>query len=216
MKTLKISAIILLSTLIVSCGKTNKTNNSDRKPVNKEITETTKSEKPNYSIKSGIVEYTTKMMNMDVSQTLYFDDYGAKKSTVMVMDIMGQNVTTITITKDGYVYTFNPDKKTGTKTAVKRNQDANIDFKNLSKEMEKKMNLKNLGRENFIGKVCDKYSIDYTDMQMKGTFLVWEGIALKTDVKVSSTTMLIIAKKIQENAAIPADKFEVPSNIKFQ
>jgi hypothetical protein len=216
MKTSKIFAIALLSTLIASCGKTNKTNNSDRKPVNKEITETTKSEKQNYSIKSGIVEYTMKMMNMDVSQTLYFDDYGAKKTTVMIMKIMGQTVTTITITKDGYVYTFNPDKKTGTKTAVKRNQDANIDFKNLSKEMEKKMNLKNLGRENFIGKVCDKYSIDYTDMQMKGTFLVWEGIALKTDVKLSSTTMLIIAKKIQENAAIPADKFEVPSDIKFQ
>jgi hypothetical protein len=216
MKALKNLTIILLLTLIVSCGKTSKTKNPNEKPANNETSVTTKSEKQNYTIKSGIVEYTTKMMNMDVSQTLYFDDYGAKKSTVMAMDIMGKTVTTITITKDGYVYSFNPDKKTGTKTAVKSKQDTNIDFKNLSKEMEQKMNLKNLGKENFIGKNCDKYSIDYTDMQMKGTFLVWEGIALKTDVKVSSTTMLVIAKKIQENAVIAANQFEVPADIKFQ
>ena len=41
------------------------------------------------------------------------------------------------------------------------------------------MNLKKEGTEEFLGKTCEKMSIDYKKMQMKGNFLVYKGIALK-------------------------------------
>jgi len=154
-------------------------------------------------------------MGMDVAQMLYFDDFGAKEVNEMVIDMGGMKITTVSLMKDGYMYSYNPVEKTGTKVSVSVRGNANIDFNNLSEEMEKKMNLKKIGKETFAGKTCDKYSIDYVEMSMTGTFLVWEGIALKTEAKVSSMEMQMTAKNVKENADIPAEKFEVPTDIQF-
>lgn len=215
MKILKSLSVLLILVLLASCGsKTSKKENPAETSVSG-TAQDLKTGKQKYGIKSGIVEYTSTVMGMDVKQILYFDDFGAKEVNEMVMDMVGMKITTVSLLKDGYMYSYNPVEKTGTKVSISGSGNANIDFKNLSKEMEKKMNLKKIGKETFAGKTCDKYSIDYVEMSMTGTFLVWEGIALKTDAKVSSMEMKMTAKSIKENADIPAEKFEVPSDIQF-
>jgi hypothetical protein len=202
-------AFMASATLLFSCkSKTSETAATIENPAATE----TATLKGKYAIKSGIVEYKTQMMGMNMKQTLTFDDYGAKEATDVEMDMMGVKMHTVTITKDGFIYTLDLEKKTGTKISGKS---PDIDFENLSEEMVKDMNLKKEGTEEYLGKTCEKMSIDYTKMKMKGTFLVYKGIALKSDTDMGTMKVKLTGEKFEENPSIPASKFEIPADIKI-
>jgi len=211
MKTTKLITLALLAsaTLLFSCkSKTSETAATIENPA---ATETV-TPKGKYAIKSGIVEYKTRMMGMDMKQTLTFDDYGQKEATDVEADMMGVKIHTVTITKDGFIYTLDMEKKTGTKISGKS---PDIDFENLSEEMVKDMNLKKEGTEEYLGKTCEKMSIDYTKMKMKGTFLVYKGVALKSETDMGTMKVNLIGEKFEENPSIPASKFEIPADTKI-
>lgn len=206
-------AILASLTMLFSCkSKTNETAASSENPTEA----TTETAKGKYAIKSGIVEYKTQMMGMDVLQTMYFDDFGKKEAQEVKMEMMGVKMHTLTITKDGFIYSLDMMKKTGTKTEEMGAMTQNIDFQNLSEELAKDMDLKKLGTEEFLGKTCDKMSIDYKKMAMKGTFLVYKGIALKSENEMGGMKVNLIAQKFEENPIIPNDKFEVPADFKME
>lgn len=202
-----ISALIFAVVLFSCSGKS-----SDSTTKTEPGASASKVSKGKYAIKSGIVEYKTSMMGMDMKQTLTFDDYGAKEATDVEMDMMGVKIHTVTITKDGFIYTLDMEKKTGTKISGKS---PDIDFENLSQDMVKDMNLKKEGTEEYLGKTCEKMSIDYTKMKMKGTFLVYKGVALKSETDMGTTKINLVGEKFIENPEIPAQKFEVPDDIKI-
>ncbi|MFO7671985.1 MAG: hypothetical protein R6W31_20170 [Bacteroidales bacterium] len=164
--------------------------------------------KGRYAIKSGIVEYKTEVMGMAGKQTSTFDDYGNLEVIETTMEMMGIKINTVTLMRDGYIYTFDMENKTGTRIV---GNSPNIDFENLSDEMAQDMNLKKTGTETFLGKNCDNMSIDYTKMNMKGNFLVYKGVPLKIDTDMGTMKMILVGEKFEENPAIPAGKFEIPS-----
>jgi len=215
MKKNKLIALALLSTatLLFSCKS--KTPETTATPENLAASETS-TPKGKYAIKSGIVQYKTEMMGMEVMQTLTFDDYGKKEATDVEMEMMGVKIHTVNLTKDGFIYNLDMVKKTGTKSPEVNIANASIDFENLSEEMVKEMDLKKLGTEEFLGKTCEKMSIDNKKMSMKGTFLVYKGIALKSETDMGSMKMNLLAEKFEENPTLPAEKFEVPADIKIQ
>lgn len=97
MKPLKIIllALITISLGFVSCK--NKT--SDKATTTENNTESaTATPKGKYAIKSGIVEYKTNMMGMDMKQVLTFDNYGKEEVTEMIAEMMGVKIHTITLT----------------------------------------------------------------------------------------------------------------------
>ena len=213
MKTNKLITLALLASvaLLFSCkSKTSET----ATPENPAASETS-TPKGKYAIKSGIVQYKTEMMGMEVMQTLTFDNYGKKEATDVEMEMMGVKVHTVNLTKDGFIYNLDMVKKTGTKSPEVNIANASIDFENLTEEMVKEMELKKLGTEEFLGKTCEKMSIDNKKMGMKGTFLVYKGVALKSETDLGSMKMNLLAEKFEENPTIPAEKFEVPSDIKI-
>ncbi len=214
MKTSKLITLALLSTatLLFSCkSKTSETAATSENPAASE----TSTPKGKYAIKSGIVQYKTEMMGMEVMQTLTFDDYGKKEATDVEMEMMGVKIHTVNLTKDGFIYNLDMVKKTGTKSPEVNIANASIDFENLSEEMVKEMDLKKLGTEEFLGKTCEKMSIDNKKMSMKGTFLVYKGIALKSETDMGAMKMNLLAEKFEENPTIPDAKFEVPADIKI-
>jgi hypothetical protein len=79
----------------------------------------------------------------------------------------------------------------------------------------KDMNIKKIGTEVFLGKTCDKMSIDYKDIKMKGTYLVYKGIPLSMDSEIGTMKMKMDAEKLVENPNVPADKFDIPADIVF-
>ena len=204
--------IVFVFTAIVSCKNTSSTKEASADP--KELNSANPAaNKERYAIKSGIVEYNTQVMGMDVKQTMTFDNYGKLDIQEVKMDIMGTQIHTVTLTRDGYIYNLDMVKRTGTKSIVTSMNNANIDFENLSEEVIKEMDLKKLGTEEFLGKTCEKMSIDYKKGGMKGTYLVYKGVALLVDTDMGSMKMRLVAEKFIENPEIPASRFEIPSDI---
>ena len=210
---MKKTFIPLLFTLFfaVSCQN----NPSTSSGSDSTATESQSAPKGKYAVKSGIVEYKTQMMGMEMNQTMTFDDYGNKEAIDVMMEMMGVKVHNVTINKEGFTYNLDMEKKTGTKVATNPMASANIDFQNLTEELKTEMNLKKEGTEEFLGKTCDKISIDYTKMQMKGSFLVYNGVALKAEMEMSSMKIVLEALKYEENVDVPADKFDVPADFKI-
>jgi hypothetical protein len=215
MKTNNLLSLAIMASLVMlfSCkSKTSETTSLTENPT-EAVTETPKGK---YAIKSGIIEYKTQMMGMEMKQVLTFDDYGSKEVTEVMAEMMGTKIHTVTLRKDGFIYSFDMVKKTGTKKPVPAMDNTNIDFQNLTEEMVKDMKLKKEGTEEFLGKTCEKITIDYTEMEMKGTYLVYNGVALKVDTDMGAMKMNLVAEKFEENPSIPAEKFEVPADIKIQ
>lgn len=214
MKTTKffpLFALIMLLALFSCKNKTATTSagNNEEKSAVENLS------KGKYAIKSGIVEYKANVINMEQTQTITFDDYGAKQVTQAKMEMMGMKINQYTLIKDGYIYSFNKEKKTGTKHPVAAEK-SDIDFQNLTEEIKEKMKIKKIGEETFLGKPCVKYSIDNEKLKMKGVYWVWNGIALKMDVDMGGMKMVLETVKIEENPNIPANTFDVPSDIKFE
>jgi hypothetical protein len=213
MKT-RFLALSIILCCILSCKNQSSDNTGTENNVS-EVAAKAGDEAPKgkYAIKSGIVVYKTQMMGMEVKQTLSFDDYGKKEVTDVMMEMMGTKIHTVSLTKDGFIYNIDMVKKTGTKSPEVSANNTNIDFQNLTEEMTKEMNLKKEGNEMFLGKNCEKMSIDYTKMKMKGTFLVYRGVALKVDTDLGTMKMKLEAEQFEENPTIPAEKFEIPADI---
>ncbi len=211
MKALNLLVIISLLFFTFSC-KTKGPQTEEQTATEQKTELTVKKGKHKYEIKSGIVEYKTQTMGTNVVQTLYFDDYGAKEANEIAMEIAGIKSNTRSITKDDYMYNLDLTTKTGTKTKTFATSDADINFSELTDEMVKRMNLQKVGSEDFAGKTCDKYTIDYKDLSMKGSFLVWKGVPLKSEVDLSTIHTTMEAKNFQENVAVPAEKFEIPAD----
>ena len=204
--------ILFVFTTIVSCKNASSTKEASIDPKELNSANSTVN-KERYAIKSGIVEYNTQVMGMDVKQTMTFDNYGKLDIQEVEMDMMGTKIHTVTLTRDGYIYNLDMVKRTGTKSIVTSMNNANIDFENLSEELIKKMDLKKLGTEEFLGKTCEKMSIDYKSGGMKGTYLVYKGVALLVDTDMGSMKMKLVAEKFIENPEIPSSKFEIPADI---
>jgi len=202
--------------LIVMTAMSCKNASSDKS----QATTDTKSEAPaeskakgKYAIKSGIIEYKTTVMGFEATQTTYFDDFGALEANYVSMEIMGTKSENLTLNKENYIYTIDLVNKTGTKTYASPN--SNINFETLTDQAIMDWKLKKEGKETVMGKECDKWFMDNDDMSMKGYYWVWKGVALKVDLDMSISKMLMEATKFEENASIPAGKFEIPADIVF-
>ncbi|HNZ67779.1 MAG: hypothetical protein WBK43_04245 [Prolixibacteraceae bacterium] len=208
MKT-KVLLVLLSVVLLVSC-------NRKPAPAGKDSDHASEAgSKGRYALKSGIVDYKSTMMGFDATQTLYFDDYGNKEVTESYMDIMGTKTTNVMLSKDGTMYNFDPENKTGMKSPAMPQMNQ-LNFGALTDEVIKEWNLKEEGTETFLDKECTKYSMNNTSLNMKGYYWVWKGIVLKMDLEMATSGMVMEATNIQENAEVPAEKFEIPADIVFQ
>ena len=181
-----------------------------------------------YSVKSGIITMEMDMMGQAVVQEIYFDDYGAKKATVMNM--RGQKTRNIVV--DGKTVMVNDEEKTamtmpsmgpggpggGPGFGPGAGMGSDINFLNLDEKTIKKNKIKELGEEEIIGLPCKKYS--YRVMMMGGamTTYVWvyKGITLKTSMKTDFGEMGMAATKLQEDVEIDPAMFVVPEGVTIQ
>ena len=173
-----------------------------------------------YEIKSAIISKTIEMMGQKIEGVQYVDDYGKKESVTINMPMQGVPgafVRTRTINKIDTIYTINLDYKTGTKTAMPNAIDQ-INYLKITPEMREKQNIKELGKEEVAGKLCDKYSLEISQAGQKAsaTTWVWKGIVLKSVISVSGITMTEAATDIKENVAVDADNFNISNDIVFK
>ncbi|MBC8173145.1 MAG: hypothetical protein H7X71_04490 [Chitinophagales bacterium] len=175
-----------------------------------------------YQIKSG--KYTTKSKNemmsmaMDNYTITYFDDYGNKELTenVTKMEMSGHTIEThnFSLIKEQIIYSWDADKKTGTKYSIKDLMNKNIDYEALGEDMKKQYNYKELGMETILGRECKKISVEISP-GVGSVACIWKGITMRSETSVSGTQMITEVTDLQENVTIDGLKLEIPANITF-
>ena len=172
-----------------------------------------------YESKSGIVTYETTVsvsgMTIKSKQILYFDDYGVKEcQEEYKMENGAYVLDKMDFVKDGFRYIISPSQKTGVKTKAQGTGVAakfDMDEATTLKDSQ----FKKIGDETVCGKLCNGFSMVTPSGNIK--MYGWNKVTLKTitdspEMKMSTTT---IATKVEENVAIPAGKFEIPTDVKL-
>jgi len=159
---------------------------------------------------------TSEIFGKAQDMVLYFDDYGLIEYSETTGEIMGFSVHNIQIRKDGYFYNIDMTKKTCKKTRIgEENTPQNMNFSNLTQSMIQDLHIEKKGTEEFIGKTCDVWAIDHQEMKMRGTYLVWKGITLKTEMEASGMIIRMKATSIDITSPLPKGIFDVPSDVKI-
>ena len=156
-----------------------------------------------FGIKSGSYKTEMDMMGQTITNTTYFDDYGAKTCTSISM--MGMEM--MQISKDGKSYLVNK----GEKTVQEMPAQESINYLNLTDEMIKKFKVKETGKETVSGKDCTIYTAEISQMGQtaKATVSVWNGFVMKSSIDMGGFAMTQKVVEVNEGP-VDAALFEVP------
>lgn len=180
-----------------------------------------------YGVKSGVYTMSMAFGDNEMITEYYFDNYGLKTAQVQEgggMMGMGQEGKTRTITdKDGATIRINDEAKTATKFPAGGPMGgfgggrAQINWNNLTDQVKKDNNIKELGKETIAGKECTKYSMTTEGFQgpQEQTVWIYKGIQLKNEMSSDFGTFGATCKKFEEKD-VPASMFEVPAGIKVE
>ena len=156
-----------------------------------------------YGIKSGSYKTEMDMMGQTITNTTYFDDYGAKEATAMNM--MGMEMTQLS--KDGKMYFVNKAEKSVQEMPAQQS----INYLNLTDDVVAKNKVKEIGTETVSGKDCTVYTAEISQMGQtaKATVSVWNGFAMKTSIDAGGFAITTKIVEINEGP-VDAALFEVP------
>lgn len=168
----------------------------------------------------------------EMSEKIYFDDYGRKTATVSTY---GERVTRTVAIGDS-TYTINDTENTATVMPVfggrggrgggfgmgmmggaQIGQIGQIDWLNLDKKTIKRNKIKELGEETVAGVTCKKYSMSPSNQMgftQNITICVYEGIPLSTVTESDWATTSQTAVAFEANANVPESMFTLPEGCK--
>jgi VCBS repeat-containing protein len=167
-----------------------------------------------YDVKSGIVtlESVMKIGKTEIKQTMivYFDDFGAKecKETYQNGKLVGA------VFSDGqWVYGVDHTQKTANKKEkAYRGTELRVDITDMGTQQDVASGkVKKAPPMTVAGKECEVIQANKT------LYAGWKKVMVYMQSDTSSmvkTTMK--ASKIEENASVPASKFQVPAGYKLQ
>ena len=181
-----------------------------------------------YGVKSGVITMSMDMMGNEMITETYFDNYGLKTAQVSeggMMGMGGEGKTRTITDKDGAQIRINDAEKTATKfpaggmgMGFGGGNRAQINWNNLTDQVKKDNNIKELGKETIAGKECTKYSMTTEGFQgpQEQTVWIYKGIQLKNEMSMGDFgTFGSTCKKFEEKAVDPA-MFEVPAGVKVE
>jgi len=174
-----------------------------------------------YLVESGIVEYEMSGMQKG-TETVYFDRWGWReaKYTNSELSIAGisRKESKLSLMDGEWLYTIDLERRTGTKIkntllpqfieAAKRKDQSMTE---MGEEMMRNMGGEKMGTEQIAGKPCEIWVMK----KMGSRTCVWNGVTLRTEVTMAGMQMTSTARRFEDNAGIPADKFAIPGDIKI-
>lgn len=212
------TAIISVTNLFFSCGffsneeKTDKSHEIGMLPA----------EDRKYTLKSAIIKLKSakQILGSDIETTIYLDDYGDKYCNITDTKLKYKNTTIVTssisITRNDYTYTYNPEKMTGTKSENKGNfNPMHIDFASMDKQSLDANGIRKVGETECLGRICEVYLMENEALEMSGRYEVWNKIPLKFSTRIGSSQMEMYAVDVLESPDIPEKIFEIPETIEF-
>lgn len=214
MKTIQFLIFIISAFMLISCGGGNKTNtlSSDSTAVATQTPSDVKTATvKKYPIKSAIVTFDNDRMGTKQKTILYFDDYGAKE----VIEKYEGNTVSETDLCDGQTrYKVIFEKKKAFSSGIcNRGVAYKFNWKEASLG-DKKYKPTKLGNRDVAGKDCEAFSLETES----GTTIYagWNNICLYLEIKSQYGAITMKAVKIEDNVAIPAEKFKVPTGFEVK
>lgn len=167
-----------------------------------------------YPFISGVVEY---QLNGSTTgkQITYWDEYGNKEATFISSEtkLFGRisKTTKSIVTHGDVVFEWTDDDNNIYKTDnpffafCNEGNLYNLSALELSEKYMQLQGFIKIGEEDILGKNC----IVYNGL---GKYWIWNGLLLKTEVKVLKQTDIAIATKIRTNIAVSPSIFNLPQN----
>ncbi len=214
MKTKYCLVVLTIAALFISCKSgTEVKTESDTTAVSQvnetEITETASVKK--YGIKSGIVTFDIIMMDTKHKLILYFDDFGAREAEEKYD---GENIEEISLCDGQNMYNIRPaDKVAFTSGACYRGIAYRFAWDEISEE-DQNTRAKKRPNMTVAGKDCESFSFDMGSTST--VYAGWKNICLYQKTESEYGDVVRQAVRIEENAIIPARKFQVPSGYEIK
>lgn len=175
-----------------------------------------------FSLNSVIVSLksTAPLAGSDVYTKIYIADSGRKYCSVTDTKLTYQEheivSTEISVTTNGFIYTYNPEKRTGIKYVnTKKSHPLIIDFASLDLLQMEAQGIEYNGKETILGKECQVFTLNKPELKMEGRYCVWQTIPLRYRTIIGDLDLEMVATKVEENVSIPKNIFLIPDNIKF-
>lgn len=153
-------------------------------------------------------------------ENLYMDNYGLLqcKMTQTKTKVFGQTseAASVEVTKDFYIYKWDPKTRIGTKIkntlAEDLMKDPNFDPEEFGNRSMEALGFEKTGTETISGKPCEVWK----GLGGTSTIWVWRGLNIKTEMKMMGTKTTCTANVIKVDQGVPSGKFDISSDVKFQ
>jgi hypothetical protein len=169
-----------------------------------------------YPFRSAIIVMENSLI--DGEQVMYVDDHGRLTATytTVEMTMFGQTtrMRSVELYRDGWQYAIDLDERTGTKTrrATPMSVSRTPDVAKLTAEMKERYKLRELGTRQFLGRTCEGYEMEA--MGMKVATWSWNNIPMYSETDMGGAEPLVLrVTSLETDVAVPAEKFEIPSDI---
>lgn len=158
-----------------------------------------------YDMKSCIAKKITTTSGHETEGTVYVDNYGAFECDIQTIDVPGFITYDMgVVTRKDRIWTFNVNEG---KVQSKESPNPLGDFNLLevTDEMAKKYEMKDLGEEEYLGKKCRKisYVVIQNRKRVDWTAWVYKGFPLKCVIKQGRRESVVEVVDFQENVPIP-------------
>jgi len=210
MKKTSLTMLLMLSLLLTACGGADDGASDD-------VEDAASSDMKRYGVESGMVEYELSGSKTG-TKTIYWDNWGMREATYQdsVIEVSGMTIPdkNVTIMDGDWMYSYNPDDRTGTKmvnTMIKQilENSGEDDLGELGLHMLKGMGGKKVGTESIAGKTCDLYEVSSMSTQT----CVWKSVTLKTEANLAGMNITELATIVDTSTAVPEEKFTLPEDI---
>jgi len=172
-----------------------------------------------YPFKTAEIEYTYEG-NSTGKQNLYIDNYGWLQCTIeqTVSKAFGQktekNEAKVTKGLDIFLWDLKTRKGSKLHNSLAENlmNDPNFDPEEFGKLTMESLGFEKKGTETIHGKVCEIWK----GLGGMTTIWMWNSLAMKTEIKMLGTKTIWTATTIKIDAGVPAGRFALPADIKFE
>ncbi|MCX8094565.1 MAG: hypothetical protein N3E50_10440 [Candidatus Goldbacteria bacterium] len=160
---------------------------------------------------------TGKDKPITIEQIIFYKDDKMRTEAVMQDPSTGQKQNTITIIDDKFIYSYDKDKKQGTKISIESNSLLNPEKQNIQISKCKKSAIKK-GNENINGIQCSKYEYNCKINGEIFTITEWrnkDGFPIKTISKYRDIVTTVETSDLKTNIGLSDSLFKPESDVKF-
>jgi|GEM_PF-346506 len=171
-----------------------------------------------YGVKSGIIEMKS-VSEPGRAATFYFDDYGGRIATyVTITDSLNSQpliIRQVMVMANGWSTFYDANHKVGMKSRMlERTLNYYPDFDSMSAETRAALKYEEAPPKTIIGRQTQGHSIMRNGM--RSNVWTWKGIPLRTEsASLRGTWAVFEATSLQTDVPVPAEKFEIPSDVKI-